>query len=308
MFWRQGLWEVNGSLGQENCEWGYCPDKRDLRELSVHSAIWRSEKGDVHEGKQVLARDTEVVARGSRPPQPRAVSGDLLVFISQKISGTQWQQPRWTDRAGLYCLSLCWRQWWGSGQLGLSPPQGNSSLAPPPQHCEKDTHSVTLLLHLHFLLKPTTHLTIFFAADIPTSILQWHEWVQGPQRWHEPMSQRCLAERQTCAVTWENAMLHRTQANMDKEIGRTQHLQIERSKERRVRTLSKDAHKHSRWYCPHRNRKCDWTNKDGIEWKVVWWEIVVVMIIKPYGLHFLVLRYRIKIISVQLELLSQNWY
>ena len=31
----------------------------------------------------------------------------------------------------------------------LSPPQGNSSLAPPPQHCEKDTHSVTLLLHLH---------------------------------------------------------------------------------------------------------------------------------------------------------------
>lgn len=31
----------------------------------------------------------------------------------------------------------------------LSPAQVNSNLAPSPQHCEKDTHSVTLLLHLH---------------------------------------------------------------------------------------------------------------------------------------------------------------
>ena len=150
----------------------------------------------------------------------------------------------------------------------LSPAQVNSNLAPSPQHCEKDNHSVTLLLHLHSCWSLSLR-TVFLEQ---TSQHQYFSYMHECRNHRDDMN-LCLSDvqqnDQTYAVTWENAMLHRTQANMDEQSGRTQPFQTERAKETREKTLSKDAHKHSRWYCPHRNRKCDWINKDGIEWKLV---------------------------------------
>ena len=151
----------------------------------------------------------------------------------------------------------------------LSPAQVNSNLAPSPQHCEKDTHSVTLLLHLHSC----------WSLSLGTVFLQ-----QTPQ--HQYFSYMCecrdhrddmnlclcleahsIPPSQQCSAERPDMRSHMRECSVAHNTG--QHEQGEWKDPTLTDWESKGAHKHSRWYCPHRNRKCDWINKDGIEWKVV---------------------------------------